>query len=56
LILTNSDGNIRVVTHSVSPFEKMGIGKWIQDIAYKSLRTKPIDDEDDTKLIGGYVS
>ena len=55
LIFTDEKGNIRVVTHGISPFERMGIGKYIQDMAYKSIITKPTE-TDTPKLLGAYVS
>jgi len=41
----------------MSPFEKIGIGEWIRNEAFRSIRPKPIDDEeDDDAKFGGYVS
>jgi len=57
LVLTFENGNIRYIDLMMSPFEKIGIGEWIRNEAFRSIRPKPIDDEEDEdSKFGGYVS
>ena len=43
IILTDEKGNIRTISNNISPFEKIGIGEFMQQQAKRSIIYRPLD-------------
>jgi len=56
VVITDSDGNVSIVYHGISPFEKIAIAQWLEKMTWRTITTKAVTDEDDEPALGRYVS
>lgn len=55
VFMTTNEGNIRFVQFDMSSFEKIGIAKWIENVSWQLLTTRPIVEEVTEPVMSGYV-
>jgi len=55
-IMTDNEGNVSIVYHGISPFEKIAIAQWLERMTWRTITTKAVTDEDDEPTPSRYVS